>query len=67
MEEKHLRVVGNSLNGYARFLDVLAVLEEQAKLAKLVIKDAEMHSAILRDSKFWKLAHHVNSQVGDAF
>ena len=30
---------------------------------KIISKTADTHSAILRDGKFWKLAHHKNQSV----
>jgi hypothetical protein len=63
MESKYLGVVCGSLIGYGSFLDLIALYEDPNRIAKLLEKAHDVHHTILKDSKFWKLAHHNNTSV----
>ena len=62
MQEKYIRVLSTSLLSYGLFIEQLVLLEEGKKM-KALEKAGNMHSNILKDSKFWRLAHHNNLTV----
>ena len=63
MQEKYIRVLSTSLLSYGLFIEQLVLLEEEGKKMKALEKAGNMHSNILKDPKFWKLAHHNNLTV----
>ena len=66
MQEKYIRVLGTSLLSYGLFIEQLVLLEGNKKM-KALEKAGNMHSNILKDPKFWKLAHHNNLTVRKSF
>ena len=63
MDEKFLRVVSTSLIGYGTMLDQISSLENEEKRLKVVQKGQELHTKLITNAKFWKLAHHTNVSV----
>ena len=63
MQEKYIRVLSTSLVSYGLFIEQLVYLEDSSKKMKALEKVGFMHSNILKDPKFWKLAHHSNLTV----
>ena len=63
MQEKYIRVLSTSLISYGLFIEQLVFLEDEVKKMKALEKASGLHSNILRDPKFWKLAHHANQSV----
>ena len=66
MQEKYIRVLGTSLLSYGLFIEQLVLCEGNKKM-KALEKAGNMHSNILKDPKFWKLAHHNNLTVRKSF
>ena len=67
MQEKYIRVLSTSLVSYGLFIEQLVFLEDTGKKMKALEKMGLMHSNILKDPKFWKLAHHSNLTVNKSY
>lgn len=69
MEEKYIRVLATTLIAYGTLLDLMtsSASGDVAKQSKILGKSAETHCNILKESKFWKLAHHSNDTIRQAW